>query len=147
MINILITQEIVDAESAKAPEPVAYMNTWNDGKRVVLSIGKAVPFDSAIFASGDFVQMPLYTSPPEVAELQKQVQALQAQLKKEFANGILTAAAIFQSINDQPSMAASILRGTCLNFYDCSELDDFDKEHLRKINKETDMHLTGLNKS
>lgn len=131
-------------------EPVAW---WNKSIGGFYLSEKSIP----VYDRTTHVIEPL-VSLSDVAEQQKQLEQYRmaaeseagfadeykAQLKKEFANGILTAAAILQSIHDQPNMAASLLRETCLNFYNCSELDDFDKEHLRKINKETDMHLTGL---
>ncbi len=43
-----------------------------------------------------------------------------------------------------PTMAATIIREAGLGQADCSGLDDFDKNHLRKIQGESGIALRGL---
>lgn len=62
----------------------------------------------------------------------------------EFAKGILYAAAIVQATAKQPVIAADILREAGLTHADCGKLDDFDKEHLRIVNKERGINLQNL---
>lgn len=62
----------------------------------------------------------------------------------EFEKGILYAAAIVQATAQQPVIAADILRESSLTHADCSDLDNFDKEHLRVVNREHNMYLQNL---
>ncbi len=62
----------------------------------------------------------------------------------EFDHGILYAAAIVQATAGQPVIAADILREAGLANADCAELDDYDKEHLRVVNKEYGINLRNL---
>lgn len=64
----------------------------------------------------------------------------------EFESGALTALATLNAQFDQPSMCASTIKELDLGGLDCSELSDFDKQSLRKINKDLPYfdRLTGL---
>lgn len=62
----------------------------------------------------------------------------------EFAKGILCAAAIVQTTSRTPVIAADILRETGLTHANCAELDDYDKQHLRVVNKEHGINLQNL---
>jgi hypothetical protein len=61
-----------------------------------------------------------------------------------FSEGVLYAAALFNRLNDQPHMCAELLKEAGLDIWDCTDLDEFEKEHLRIINKEKGMDLKGL---
>lgn len=61
-----------------------------------------------------------------------------------FDDGILIAAATLVNTHDQPGMAADIIKEIGLEAHDCTNLDEFDKKHLRKINLERGMQLKGL---
>lgn len=65
---------------------------------------------------------------------------------KEFEVGALMALATLNAQFDQPSMCASTINELGLTGIDCSELSDFDKQSLRKINENlpTCDRLTGL---
>lgn len=54
----------------------------------------------------------------------------------EFEQGILAAAGILVRSHDLPGPAADILISSGLAEADCSAMDDFDKEGLRKIQGE-----------
>ncbi|MDO8728515.1 MAG: hypothetical protein Q7K26_01340 [bacterium] len=62
----------------------------------------------------------------------------------EFAKGILFAAAIVQATSRTPVIAADILREAGLTHANCAELDDYDKENLRIVNKERGINLQNL---
>lgn len=64
----------------------------------------------------------------------------------EFEQGILTAAGLLVKLHDLPGPAADVLLSTGLGEADCSQLDDFDKENLRKIQGERKgkINLKGL---
>ena len=47
--------------------------------------------------------------------------------------GMLIAVSILLACHDQPSMAADVLNELGLHNADCSQLDDFDKENLTKV--------------
>lgn len=59
-------------------------------------------------------------------------------------HGVLYAAALFQLTHDQPAMVADILRQAGLTTAHCGELEECDREALRKVNREKGMALTGL---
>lgn len=63
-----------------------------------------------------------------------------------FESGVLMALATLNAQFDQPTMCASTIKELDLGGIDCSELSDFDKESLRKINKNLPYcdRLTGL---
>ncbi len=65
---------------------------------------------------------------------------------KEFEEGALMALATLNAQFDQPSMCASTINQLDLGGLDCSELSDFDKQSLRKINENLPSRdrLTGL---
>jgi len=44
------------------------------------------------------------------------------------------AASVLVATHDQPGMAADIIKELGLNDADCSDLDDFDKANLEKVN-------------
>lgn len=65
---------------------------------------------------------------------------------KAFEQGVLMAASVLVSLHDQPGMAADIVNEFGLREADCSKLDDFDKQNLRKIQglKHGSIKLRGL---
>lgn len=58
--------------------------------------------------------------------------------------GALMAVSILISIHDQPSMAADVVNELGLAHADCSQLDDFDKQNLKKIQGERGVRLHGI---
>lgn len=60
----------------------------------------------------------------------------------EWEEGVLMAASVLQSLYDEPTTAATIIRELGLTSADCSELDDFDKENLRKIQEQSGGRLS-----
>lgn len=64
----------------------------------------------------------------------------------EFQEGVLMALATLNAQFDQPSMCASTIRELGVEGVDCSDLCDFDKDQLRKINENLPegMKLAGL---
>ncbi|SDH05376.1 MULTISPECIES: hypothetical protein [unclassified Duganella] len=64
---------------------------------------------------------------------------------KAWRDGALMALSVLVSVHDQPTMAASVVNELSLCEADCSELDEFDKTNLRKIQKAgRGMKLRGL---
>jgi len=61
-----------------------------------------------------------------------------------FFEGAIYAACLLVRLHDQPGMAADVLKEAGLRTWDCSELEEFEKEMLRIINEEKDMALRGL---
>ena len=61
-----------------------------------------------------------------------------------FEIGIMFAAASLNRNHDQPGMAAEIIIDAGLERYNCKNLDDMEKEELRKINGERGIQLRGL---
>jgi len=63
-----------------------------------------------------------------------------------FEQGILMAASALVSLHDQPGMAADIVSEFGLHEADCSQLDEYDKRNLRKIQglKHGTIKLRGL---
>lgn len=70
----------------KAPEPVAWIERRFANGELVLEVVKLQKMPDDLRANlalhYDLEIVPLFTSPPEVAELQKQVQALQAEIEQ-----------------------------------------------------------------
>lgn len=66
----------------------------------------------------------------------------------EFESGALIALATLNAVFDQPSMCASTINELGLAGIDCSELSEFDRENLAKINANLpkDKKLKGLNR-
>lgn len=62
----------------------------------------------------------------------------------EFEHGVLYAAAVVIAVHDQPVIAATIVREAGLSDADCSDMDDFEKHHLRVIQGENGIALRGL---
>lgn len=62
----------------------------------------------------------------------------------EFEQGVLYSASVLVAMHDEPVAAATILREAGLMNADCSGLDDFDKNNLRKIQGEKGIALRGL---
>lgn len=58
--------------------------------------------------------------------------------------GALMAVSIFIALHDQPGMAADVLNELGLAAADCSHLDDYDKQNLKKIQGERGVSLRGL---
>ena len=54
----------------------------------------------------------------------------------QWEQGVLMAASVLIACHDQPTMAADVLHELGLSNADCSDLDDFDKENLRKAQGE-----------
>lgn len=63
---------------------------------------------------------------------------------ERFKEGVLYAASILVATHDQPTMAATIIREAGLNEADCSSMEDFEKNNLRKIQGERGIALRGL---
>ena len=63
---------------------------------------------------------------------------------EQFNEGVLYAASVLIATHDVPTMAATIIREAGLGQADCSGLDDFDKNHLRKIQGESGIAQIGL---
>lgn len=61
-----------------------------------------------------------------------------------WSEGVLMAASVLVATHDQPTEAATILKELGLADADCSQLDDFDKESLRKVIHERGITLRGL---
>ena len=53
-------------------------------------------------------------------------------------------AGLLTRCHDEPSMAADILKEMGLSEYDCSNLDEYDKEPLREVAQVHGMRLRGL---
>lgn len=64
--------------------------------------------------------------------------------QEEFFDGVIYAACLLTRLYDQPGMSAEILKEAGLNNWDCSKQEEFEKEILRKINKENIITLRGL---
>lgn len=64
--------------------------------------------------------------------------------EERFYEGVIYAACLLIRLHDQPGMASDILKEAGLRTWDCSGLEEFEKEMLRVINKEKDMCLRGL---
>jgi hypothetical protein len=63
----------------------------------------------------------------------------------EFTQGVLMAGVILVLTHDEAGMAADVLKELSCADVDCSEMDEFDKKYLRKINKARSfMKLRGL---
>lgn len=64
----------------------------------------------------------------------------------EFESGALIALATLNAVYGQPSMCANTISELGLGGTDCSELSDFDRESLSKINADLprDKKLKGL---
>lgn len=63
----------------------------------------------------------------------------------QWEQGVLMAAAILVAAHDQPGMAADVLHELGLGRADCSAMDEFDKQYLRKINgQRANVKLRGL---
>lgn len=60
----------------------------------------------------------------------------------EWEEGVLMAASVLQALHDEPVLAATIIRELGLASINCSELDDFDKENLRKIQEQSGGRLS-----
>lgn len=73
-------------------------------------------------------------------------QAKKTAATKAFEQGVLMAASVLVSLHDQPGMAADIVREFGLHEADCSKLDNFDKQSLRRIQglKQGIIKLRGL---
>lgn len=54
----------------------------------------------------------------------------------ELERGMLVAVSILLACHDEPSMAADVLNELGLSNADCSSLDDYDKENLKKVQGE-----------
>lgn len=65
---------------------------------------------------------------------------------RAWEEGILMAASVLVSLHDQPGMAADIVSEFGLREADCSRLDSFDKQNLRRIQglKQGEINLRGL---
>lgn len=62
-----------------------------------------------------------------------------------FEEGVLYAAALLNSMHDQPDMAGEILKEAGHLTADCSALDEYDKQNLRVLKKNnTQIKLRGL---
>ena len=61
-----------------------------------------------------------------------------------WSEGVLMAASVLVATHDEPTLAATILKELGLSDADCSQLDDFDKESLRKLMTERGITLRGL---
>lgn len=63
----------------------------------------------------------------------------------EFAQGVFYAAAIVTTFCDQPSMAADIIEEAGYLDADCSDLDDTEKDAMRKLQTQDERcKFTGL---
>jgi hypothetical protein len=62
----------------------------------------------------------------------------------EFNAGVLYAAGILVRLHDQPAVAASVINEAGLGEADCSGLDEFEKQSLRKLQGEAGVRLRGL---
>lgn len=51
------------------------------------------------------------------------------------------AVSVLMATHDQPTMAANVLQELGLIKADCSELDEFDKENLRKVQQQSGCRL------
>ena len=54
------------------------------------------------------------------------------------------AVVVLQELHDKPELSASVLKECNLSEIDCNELDDYEKDNLRIINKEYLVNLKGL---
>ncbi len=64
----------------------------------------------------------------------------------KFEHGVLYAAAQVIRLHDEPQVAADVLKQAGLEQVNCSDLDDYDKESLREVNKIYGMRLSGLDR-
>jgi hypothetical protein len=62
----------------------------------------------------------------------------------KFKEGVLYAAGIIASLYDRPGIAAGIIREASLENYDCSSLDEFDKQNLRLLKNEKGIKFRNL---
>lgn len=62
----------------------------------------------------------------------------------DMEEGALMAVSILIALHDQPGMAADVVNELGLAAADCSQLDDYDKQNLKKIQGERGVHLRGL---
>jgi len=63
-----------------------------------------------------------------------------------FEEGALVFAALLTRGFDEPFLASQVLKEMGYSSADCKNLDEFDKEPLRKVNAENGMKLRGLRK-
>lgn len=61
-----------------------------------------------------------------------------------FFEGVIYAACLLVRLHDHPGMAADVIKEVGLRTWDCSGLEEYEKEMLRVINREKDMELRGL---
>lgn len=62
----------------------------------------------------------------------------------EYEQGVFYAAAIVIAVHNEPTIAATIIVNAGYQNHDVSDLDDYEKNELKKINNLDGINLQGL---